>query len=241
MSTYIIADLHLSEDEPAITAGFINFIQQQAIHAESLYILGDFFNYWVGDDDANPLHQLVANELKQLTERGIPCYFIHGNRDFLIGKRYAKQCGMTILPQETLLELYDKRILILHGDTLCTDDAAYQNYRKKVHTPWIQRVFLLLPLFIRRRIAQKMRQNSQYASSMKAESIMDVNSQAVIDALQRHQVQWMIHGHTHRPAIHEINIGGKLHYRGVLGAWHHEGSAFVINEQGIELTFFPFE
>ncbi|NHX33625.1 UDP-2,3-diacylglucosamine diphosphatase, partial [Escherichia coli] len=95
-----------------------------------------------------------------------------------------------------------KRILILHGDTLCIDDAAYQNYRKKVHTPWVQRLFLLLPLFVRRRIAQKMRQNSQYASSMKAESIMDVNSQAVIDALQRHQAQWMIHGHTHRPAIH---------------------------------------
>ncbi|BBV00630.1 UDP-2,3-diacylglucosamine diphosphatase [Providencia hangzhouensis] len=241
MSTYIIADLHLSEDEPAITAGFINFIQQQAIHAESLYILGDFFNYWVGDDDDNPLHQQVANELKQLTDRGIPCYFIHGNRDFLIGQRYAKQCGMTILPQETLLELYGKRILILHGDTLCIDDAAYQNYRKKVHTPWVQRLFLLLPLFVRRRIAQKMRQNSQYASSMKAESIMDVNSQAVIDALQRHQAQWMIHGHTHRPAIHEVNIGGKLHYRGVLGAWHYEGSAFVINEQGIELIFFPFE
>jgi UDP-2,3-diacylglucosamine hydrolase len=148
---------------------------------------------------------------------------------------------MTILPQETLLDIYDKRILILHGDTLCTDDMAYQNYRKKVHTPWIQRVFLTLPLFIRRRIAQKMRKNSQYASSMKAESIMDVNPQAVVDALQRHQAHWMIHGHTHRPAIHEINIGGKLHFRGVLGAWHHEGSAFVINDQGIELIFFPFE
>ncbi|WP_353242038.1 UDP-2,3-diacylglucosamine diphosphatase [Providencia sp.] len=241
MSTYIIADLHLSEDEPAITAGFINFIQQQAIHADNLYILGDFFNYWVGDDDNTPLHQRVANELKQLTAKGIPCYFIHGNRDFLIGKRYAKQCGMTILSQETLLDIYDKRILILHGDTLCTDDMAYQNYRKKVHTPWIQRVFLTLPLFIRRRIAQKMRKNSQYASSMKAESIMDVNPQAVVDALQRHQAQWMIHGHTHRPAIHEVNIGGKMYFRGVLGAWHHEGSAFVINEHGIELIFFPFE
>lgn len=131
MSTYIIADLHLSEDEPAITAGFMNFIHQQAIHADSLYILGDFFNYWIGDDDKTPLHQQVANALTMLTERGIPCYFIHGNRDFLLGKRYAKQCGMTILNQETLLELYGKRVLILHGDTLCIDDQAYQNYRKK--------------------------------------------------------------------------------------------------------------
>ncbi|EOD8958927.1 UDP-2,3-diacylglucosamine diphosphatase [Providencia stuartii] len=241
MSTYIIADLHLSEDEPAITAGFMNFIHQQAIHADSLYILGDFFNYWIGDDDKTPLHQQVANALTMLTERGIPCYFIHGNRDFLLGKRYAKQCGMTILNQETLLELYGKRVLILHGDTLCIDDQAYQNYRKKVHTPWIQRLFLALPLFIRRRIAEKMRQNSQYASSMKAESIMDVNPQAVINALTNYQADWMIHGHTHRPAIHEVKVGDKYCYRGVLGAWHHEGSAFVINERGIELIFFPFE
>lgn len=240
MSTYIIADLHLSEDEPAITAGFLHFIEQQAIHADSLYILGDFFNYWIGDDDETPLHQQVAQALRQLSERGIPCYFIHGNRDFLVGQRYAKQCGMTILPQETLLELYGQRILIMHGDTLCTDDAAYQNYRKKVHTPWIQRLFLTLPLCIRRRIAQKMRRNSQYASSMKSEAIMDVNSLAVIDALNRHQAQWIIHGHTHRPAIHEINLEGHLHFRGVLGTWHSEGSAFVINENGIELIFFPF-
>lgn len=240
MSTYIIADLHLSENEPAITAGFIHFIEQQAIHADSLYILGDFFNYWIGDDDATPLHQQVADALKQLTRRGIPCYFIHGNRDFLLGQHYAKQCGMTILPQETRLEIENQRILILHGDTLCTDDIAYQNYRKKVYNPWIRRLFLALPLFVRRRIAQKMRKNSQYASSLKSDSIMDVNPQAVASTFEKYQVDWMIHGHTHRPAIHEIVINDKKYYRGVLGAWHHEGSAFVIDEHGIELISFPF-
>ena len=240
MSTYIIADLHLSENEPAITAGFIRFIEQQAIHADSLYILGDFFNYWIGDDDVTTLHQQVAAVLKQLTSRGIPCYFIHGNRDFLLGQHYAKQCGMTILPQEARLEIGNKRILILHGDTLCTDDVAYQNYRKKVYNPWIRRLFFALPLFVRRRIAQKMRKNSQYASSLKSESIMDVNPQAVVSTLEKYQVDWMIHGHTHRPAIHEIVINDKKYYRGVLGAWHHEGSAFVINEHDIELIFFPF-
>lgn len=240
MTTLIIADLHLSEDEPAITAGFIRFIHQQAIHAKQLYILGDFFNYWIGDDDPNALHQQVAEALNLLKQRGIPCYFIHGNRDFLLGQRYAKRCGMQLLPQETLIESHGHQVLILHGDTLCTDDAAYQAYRKKVYTPWIQRLFLLLPLFIRRRIAQKMRQNSQNSSNRKPESIMDVNQQAVIDELQKYKTSWMIHGHTHRPAIHQINIDGKPHYRGVLGAWHHEGSAFVINEQGIELIFFPF-
>ncbi len=240
MTTLIIADLHLSEDEPAITAGFIRFIHQQAIHAKQLYILGDFFNYWIGDDDPNPLHQQVAEALNLLKQRGIPCYFIHGNRDFLLGQRYAKRCGMQLLPQETLIESHGHQVLILHGDTLCTDDVAYQAYRKKVYTPWIQRLFLLLPLFIRRRIAQKMRQNSQNSSNRKPESIMDVNQQAVINELQKYKTSWMIHGHTHRPAIHQININDKPHYRGVLGAWHHEGSAFVINEQGIELIFFPF-
>ncbi len=240
MTTLIIADLHLSEDEPAITAGFIRFIHQQAIHAKQLYILGDFFNYWIGDDDPNPLHQQVAEALNLLKQRGIPCYFIHGNRDFLLGQRYAKRCGMQLLPQETLIESHGHQVLILHGDTLCTDDVAYQSYRKKVYTPWIQRLFLLLPLFIRRRIAQKMRQNSQSCSNRKPESIMDVNQQAVINELQKYKTNWMIHGHTHRPAIHQINIDDKPHYRGVLGAWHHEGSAFVINEQGIELIFFPF-
>ncbi|UDG80788.1 UDP-2,3-diacylglucosamine hydrolase [Candidatus Hartigia pinicola] len=240
MSTYIISDLHLSEDKPVTTTGFINFIYQQAINADSLYILGDFFNYWIGDDDKTELHQKVIDALRMLTRQGISCYFIHGNRDFLIGKRYAQQCSMNILPQQTLLDLYGQRILLLHGDILCTDDREYQNYRKKVHTQWVQSLFLTLPLFIRRRFAKKIRQNSKYANGKKNKCIMDVNHQAVIKTLSHYQANWIIHGHIHCHAIHEIIIDNQRYYRGVLGAWDREGSAFIINEQGIQLILFPF-
>ncbi|PHM27846.1 UDP-2,3-diacylglucosamine diphosphatase [Xenorhabdus budapestensis] len=240
MSTLFIADLHLSAQEPAITAGFLRFLREDAIHAESLYILGDFFDYWIGDDDPNSLHTEIAQALNALRQKGVSCYFLHGNRDFLLSSRFAKESGLILLPQEKVLELYGKRILILHGDTLCTDDAGYQQYRKRVHTPWIQRLFLLLPLFIRLKIAAKMRAGSQYANRQKSESIMDVNQQAVIEHFNKYQVDWMIHGHTHRPAIHDIQINDKTMHRGVLGAWHNQGSMFKVTEASIELIFFPF-
>ncbi|MDX7999158.1 UDP-2,3-diacylglucosamine diphosphatase [Xenorhabdus sp. Reich] len=240
MSTLFIADLHLSEQEPAITAGFLRFLREDAIQAESLYILGDFFDYWIGDDDPNPLHTTIAQALNELKQKGIPCYFIHGNRDFLLGSRFARESGIILLPQEKVLELYSKRILILHGDTLCTDDIGYQQYRKRVHTPWIQRLFFLLPLFARLKIAARMRAGSQYANNQKSETIMDVNQPAVIEHFKKYQVDWIIHGHTHRPAIHEIQVGDKIVHRGVLGAWHEKGSMFKVTETSIELISFPF-
>ncbi|OTA18442.1 UDP-2,3 diacylglucosamine hydrolase [Xenorhabdus vietnamensis] len=240
MSTLFIADLHLSDQEPAITAGFLRFLCEDAIHAESLYILGDFFDYWIGDDDPNPLHTKIAQALNELKQKGIPCYFIHGNRDFLLGSRFARESGLILLPQEKVLELYGKRILILHGDTLCTDDVGYQQYRKRVHTAWIQRLFLLLPLFIRLKIAAKMRAGSQYANSQKSESIMDVNQEAVIEHVKKYRADWIIHGHTHRPAIHDIQLGDKAVHRGVLGAWHDQGSMFKVTETSIELIPFSF-
>lgn len=240
MSTLFIADLHLSEQEPAITAGFLRFLKEQAINAESLYILGDFFDYWIGDDCPSSLHQTIADALKEVTDSGVTCYFIHGNRDFLLGQHFADKCGMILLPETQVLELYKHKILILHGDTLCTDDAGYQNYRKKVHTRWIQKLFLALPLFIRQKIAHKMRSSSQQANQYKSESIMDVNQQAVIDTFRKYNVRWMIHGHTHRPAIHQINVDNKVCHRGVLGAWHEQGSMFKVTENDIELIFFPF-
>ncbi|OCQ51531.1 UDP-2,3-diacylglucosamine hydrolase [Photorhabdus australis subsp. thailandensis] len=240
MCTLFIADLHLSEHEPAITAGFLRFLREDAIQADSLYILGDLFDYWIGDDDNNPLHRKIASALQTLHQQGVTCHFIHGNRDFLIGSRFAKESGIILLPQEKILELYGKRVLILHGDTLCTDDKSYQQYRKRVHTSWIQRLFLLLPLFIRQKIAAKMRANSQSINSQKSEAIMDVNQQAVIDAFERYQADWMIHGHTHRPAVHEVALHNKMYHRGVLGAWHHQGSMFKITDKSTELIFFPF-
>lgn len=241
MRTLFIADLHLSEQEPAITAGFLRFLQREAYQADALYILGDFFEYWIGDDDPQPLHREIASALHDLTNSGVPCYFIHGNRDFLIGKRFAQECGMTLLPQEKRLSLYGHPILIMHGDTLCTDDVDYQRYRRKVNNPFIQKLFSWLPLRTRLNIAAKMRDRSQMTNDGKSEAIMDVNQQAVIEALERNQAEWLIHGHTHRPAIHNVDMpNGKQAKRAVLGAWHYQGSMISVTPEGIELIEFPF-
>jgi len=240
VATLFIADLHLQTEEPAITAGFLRFLQGEARHADALYILGDLFEAWIGDDDPNPLHREIAAAIKTLVDSGVPCFFIHGNRDFLLGKRYARECGMTLLAEETVLDLYGRKILIMHGDTLCTDDTGYLAFRAKVHTPWIQTLFLALPLFIRSRIAAKMRAGSKAANSSKSLTIMDVNPQAVVSVMEKHQVQWLIHGHTHRPAVHHSDVNGKAAYRVVLGAWHREGSMVKVTPEDVELLHFPF-
>ncbi|MFA3760031.1 UDP-2,3-diacylglucosamine diphosphatase [Yersinia sp. 2466 StPb PI] len=240
MSTLFIADLHLSVQEPAITAGFLHFIQREAIHADALYILGDLFESWIGDDDPEPLYRQVAAALKSLQQRGIPCYFIHGNRDFLLGKHFAQESGMILLPEEIVVELYDRKIVILHGDTLCTDDTEYQHFRRRVHNPLIQKLFLWLPLRFRLRIAAYMRNQSQQNNSGKSELIMDVNQQAVIDSFQRNGVSWMIHGHTHRPAVHPVALPATTAHRVVLGAWHVEGSMVKVTADSVELIKFPF-
>ena len=240
MATLFIADLHLQTEEPAITAGFLRFLQGEARQADALYILGDLFEAWIGDDDPNPLHQQIASAIKAVVDAGVPCYFIHGNRDFLVGLRFARQSGMILLAEEERLDLYGREVLIMHGDTLCTDDQGYLAFRAKVHTPWIQRLFLALPLFIRRRIAARMRADSKAANSSKSMEIMDVNPQAVVDAMERHHVQWLIHGHTHRPAVHELQANGQPAWRVVLGAWHSEGSMVKVTPDDVELIHFPF-
>ncbi|CAM7994778.1 UDP-2,3-diacylglucosamine diphosphatase [Lelliottia nimipressuralis] len=240
MATLFIADLHLQTEEPAITAGFLRFLQGEARSADALYILGDLFEAWIGDDDPNPLHREIAAAIKALVDSGVPCFFIHGNRDFLLGKRFARESGMTLLPEEQVLDLYGRQVLIMHGDTLCTDDTGYLAFRAKVHTPWIQTLFLALPLFIRNRIAAKMRAGSKAANSSKSLSIMDVNPQAVIEVMEKHRVQWLIHGHTHRPDVHTLSANGEPAHRVVLGAWHTEGSMVKVTPDGIELIPFPF-
>jgi UDP-2,3-diacylglucosamine hydrolase len=240
VATLFIADLHLQTEEPAITAGFLRFLQGEARSADALYILGDLFEAWIGDDDPNPLHREIAAAIKALVDSGVPCFFIHGNRDFLIGKRFARESGMTLLPEEQVLDLYGRQVLIMHGDTLCTDDTGYLAFRAKVHTPWIQTLFLALPLFIRNRIAAKMRAGSKAANSSKSLSIMDVNPQAVIEVMEKHRVQWLIHGHTHRPDVHTLSANGEPAHRVVLGAWHTEGSMVKVTPNGIELIPFPF-
>nr|WP_205246287.1 UDP-2,3-diacylglucosamine diphosphatase [Enterobacter sp. Acro-832] len=240
VATLFIADLHLQTEEPAITAGFLRFLRGEAKSADALYILGDLFEAWIGDDDPNPLHREMAAAIHALVDSGVPCYFIHGNRDFLIGKRYARESGMTLLPEEQVLDLYGRKVLIMHGDTLCTDDTGYLAFRAKVHTPWIQKVFLALPLFIRNRIAARMRAGSKAANSSKSMTIMDVNPQAVVRVMEKHDVQWLIHGHTHRPDVHFLIANGEPAHRVVLGAWHTEGSMVKVTPEGVELIAFPF-
>ena len=240
MATLFIADLHLHTEEPAITAGFLRFLRGEARQAEALYILGDLFEAWIGDDDPESLHREIAKEIKALVDSGVPCYFIHGNRDFLLGKRFARESGMILLPEEQVLDLYGRKVLIMHGDTLCTDDAGYQAFRAKVHKPWLQTLFLALPLFIRRRIAAKMRDGSKAANSHKSMSIMDVNPQAVVKVMEKHRVQWLIHGHTHRPALHPLTANQLPATRVVLGAWHEEGSMVKVTTDNVELISFPF-
>ncbi len=235
--TLFIADLHLCHEEPAITAGFLRFLQREAPSADALYILGDLFEAWIGDDDPNPLHQQIAAALRQLT---IPCYFIHGNRDFLLGKRFAKAAGLTLLPEEKILTLYGRRLLIMHGDTLCIDDHGYQRFRRRMHQRWLQRLFLSLPLFVRQCIAQKMRAGSQQVNSSKDMTIMDVNQQAVEEVMRRDDVTTLIHGHTHRPAVHTLEINHQAAQRVVLGAWHQEGSAVKVSAGKISLISFVF-
>ncbi len=150
-----------------------------------------------------------------MSDFGVPCYFIHGNRDFLLGKRFAREKRHDVLPEEKVLELYGRRVLIMHGDTLCTDDAGYQAFRAKVHKPWLQTLFLALPLFVRKRIAARMRANSKEANSSKSLAIMDVNQNAVVSAMEKHQVQWLIHGHTHRPRYMNLSPTSNL-----LFAWY---------------------
>lgn len=240
MATLFIADLHLQTEEPAITAGFLHFLRGEAKTADALYILGDLFEAWIGDDDPDPLHREMAAAIKSLVDAGVPCFFIHGNRDFLLGKRYARESGMRLLKEEEVLDLYGRKVLIMHGDMLCTDDTGYQAFRAKVHTPWIQKLFLALPLFIRRRIAAKMRAGSKAANSSKSMTIMDVNPQAVVNVMEKHQVQWLIHGHTHRPDVHTLIANGTTAHRVVLGAWHSEGSMVKVTPEGVELIAFPF-
>lgn len=240
MSILFVADIHLRPQEPAITAAFLHFLRYRTINAEALYILGDLFEIWVGDDNLNPLHQEIATALHALSHRKTSCFFIHGNRDFLLGQHYASSCRMTLLPAHQILELEGHRIVILHGDTLCTDDTDYQRFRYQVHHRWLQRLFLLLPLSVRLHIADIIRSNSTYANVDKNKNIMDVNPQAVKTVFTQTQAGVMIHGHTHRPAIHQIVSTAGTCRRAVLGAWNQQGSVIEISATGMVLIEFPW-
>ncbi|KXJ53004.1 MAG: UDP-2,3-diacylglucosamine hydrolase [Colwellia sp. Phe_37] len=239
--TYFIADLHLAQNRPDITACFLSFLENEAPKAQALYILGDLFEYWVGDDDDSAFIAEISQAIKSLSQLDCEIYFIHGNRDFLLGKHFAKQAGMQLLPEVTLIDLYHKPVVIMHGDTLCTRDIGYQAFRKKSRSWWWQAMIKSLPLFLRRKIANNYRTQSASATAMKSQDIMDVTKSEVIQCLEQHHSQLLIHGHTHRPAVHDIKANGKKAQRIVLGDWYEQGAWLKVTPDSMELMDCPFE
>ncbi|EIK45187.1 UDP-2,3-diacylglucosamine hydrolase [Cellvibrio sp. BR] len=235
MYTLFISDLHLHESRPQITRAFFHFLHTQAINAEALYILGDFFDAWIGDDDDAELPQQVANELLALTRNGVTIYFMHGNRDFLLGDSYAKKSGMIIIPEGTVIDLYGTATLLVHGDALCTDDKDYQAFRAMVRSAQWQQQVLAQPLAARRALAAQLRDKSQSMNSLKAADIMDVTPAEVVKQMEEAKVQVMIHGHTHRPARHKLLANNRPAERIVLGDWHDFAWCIRADSNGMEL------
>jgi UDP-2,3-diacylglucosamine hydrolase len=219
-----ISDLHLSEDRPAANERFFSFIEETARAADSLYILGDFFEYWIGDDDlAYPFNAVIAGVLRELSRSGVALYVMHGNRDFLIGERFCDATGATLLEDPTVVELDGEKTLLMHGDTLCTDDVDYQAWRRTARSSAWQAQFLGKSLAERREANVGMRQKSKEVVSAKPAEIMDVNEAAVLEAMKRHAVKRLIHGHTHRPGRHAVDLGGSRGERWVLPDWYGNG------------------
>ena len=236
MTTLFISDLHLDAARPESTELFGRYVDEEACNADALYILGDLFEAWVGDDDPSPAGAVVAEKLLGLRNAGVPVYFMHGNRDFLLGSDYARRAGMTILPDPTVVMLHGKPTLLMHGDTLCSDDIAYQHFRTQTRDPLWQRQFLLQPLAARLAFAGQARAKSQvHQSALKAqgtmEAITDVNTVTVESTLARFGIDRMIHGHTHRPAVHAHANGERV----VLGDWYEQGSVLRVDSSGMHL------
>lgn len=231
-----ISDLHLDPARPAITGLLLNFLEQSARQAEALYILGDLFDVWIGDDDDAELGWSVAAALQTLTDSGVPVYFLSGNRDFLLGERFAAASGIQLLPESVVIELAGESVLLLHGDALCTDDVEYQAFRAQVRHPAWQARILALPLAQRRVMASQLRETSRQATQQKAMDITDVNLVEVERVMRAHGVQRLIHGHTHRPAIHDGWLDGQPARRAVLGDWREQqGSVLRCDASGWRL------
>jgi len=237
MRTLFVGDLHLSADRPDITHAFLHFLNTQLDNTDALYILGDLFEVWVGDDIAEPFAEQLATAIKRASQK-LPIYFIHGNRDFLIGNAFAKRCGMTLLPEVFNINLYGVDTVILHGDSLCTLDKPYQRFRKFRNMAWAKWIYAHLPQSKRRGIAAKLRKKSKSSNQQKSHTIMDVEPNAVLALLSHTQTQQMIHGHTHRPAFHSLPDGKR---RIVVGDWYEQGSMLSVTEHNAELTTLPFD
>lgn len=219
MTTLFISDLHLEESRPDITGAFLGFLEKRAMGVESLYILGDFFEAWIGDDENTPLQQQIAAALDEVRGSGTRIFLMHGNRDFLMGNDYCSRFDGTLLEDPAVIDLYGTPTLLMHGDSLCTADVEYQKFRARMRDPQMQKMMLARPLVERQQMARQLREMSMAKNQGKAEYIMDVTPEEVVKEMQAHGIQQLIHGHTHRPAIHELTANGSPAKRIVLGDW----------------------
>jgi UDP-2,3-diacylglucosamine hydrolase len=236
MSTLFIADLHLDDSRPHITTLFERFLASDEVRqASALYILGDLVEAWIGDDDDAELPQRIARATRRASDSGVPVYFMAGNRDFLLGDAFARRAGLTLLDDGVVHDLHGRPTLLMHGDLLCTDDVAYQTVRRQVRTAQWQAQILSMPLEARRTFAARAREDSRAHTGSTMESIMDVNADAVVRAMRHAGVTRLIHGHTHRPAIHAFELDGKPAERIVLGDWYQQGSVLRVTPATMEL------
>lgn len=228
----LISDLHLEQERPDISRAFLHFLETRAVHAQALYILGDFFEVWIGDDAITPFQRSIALALHQLSERGTRIYLMHGNRDFLIGKAFCREAGCTLLPDPCVIELNGERVLLMHGDSLCTQDIAYMRLRRWLRHPLSLFILRNLPLRTRQKLARKLRNESRTQTRMKASEIVDVTPDEVPRIMAAHGVRTLIHGHTHRPAVHALTVEGQDARRIVLGDWDRQGWALQVDKHG---------
>lgn len=237
----LISDLHLQEERPDITRAFLDLLATRARDAQALYILGDFFEAWIGDDGMTPFQQSICRALRELSDSGTRVLLMHGNRDFLIGQAFCKAAGCTLLKDPSVVELGGEAVLLMHGDSLCTRDEAYMKLRRYLRNPLSLWILRHLPLSTRRKLARKLRSESKAQTRMKANDIIDVTAEEVPRLMQRHGVRTLVHGHTHRPAIHKLTLAdGSAGRRIVLGDWDKQGWALQVDEQGFQLSPFDF-
>ncbi len=239
MSVLFISDLHLEAERPDITRAFLHFLSTRARTAEALYILGDFFEAWIGDDGMDEFQHAIARALREVSDSGTRIYLMHGNRDFLIGQAFCREAGCTLLRDPSLIDLGGEKILLMHGDSLCTLDVAYMKLRRWLRNPLSLFILRNLPLSSRHKLARKLRKESRAQTRMKASEIVDVTPSEVEKIMHDKGVRILIHGHTHRPAVHELEIDGRPARRIVLGDWDSQGWALEADEQGLQQAPFP--
>jgi len=242
MTTLFISDLHLEEKRPEIIEAFFEFLDRKTLNIDSLYILGDFFEAWIGDDENTPLQLRVKQKLKDVTDSGTQLFLMHGNRDFLMGSLFCEETGAQLLDDPSVVSLYDRKILLMHGDSLCTHDIEYMKFRKNMRDPQWQTLFLKRSLPERQVVAQQLRAISQAKNKGKTQEIMDVTPFEVESSLRSHNVDTLIHGHTHRPATHELSVDGKPATRIVLGDWDTHVWFIQAEPTGkVDLLSYPIE